>query len=527
MRSTRWTLLQTAVVGRDSLRRVLAIAAQGMIGPKADGEPFIRLLRPTSGSSDLALGGYERDVLERDGVSPAEAYRELATYVQDRPLVAFDRARQVEDVLQAEQARHGIAPFGSGGFCLMQLAQRLLDPIPAANCKLQTLRQLYQLPEREMGTALGDLQTVVDLVGQVLWPLAEKVPLQSFAELADFAHAPWFPSRIAFGKFKGRHFQDAHQDKELRAWLESLATSVSGASAEMGAWYLAQLAAGRGRVTASGVVVYQNLELAELERQVADARAQLAELESEHTSTLHAVNVTQARLFALVRPHYERRDRLQLIVDYRRRFLRVLLREGEDAADEVAGEYEEARHASGREYEDAARAAAGREALTDEAKQELQALWKKLVRVHHPDRFATDPQKLESYTRLTKEINHARDTGDIAKLREIAADPNAFMLRHGLGRLNFTDDDDLASLKKLLEAIKVEIVKTIEALDELKADPKYELHKLVSLSPGYLEEGAGDVIAAIKGEIATLEGEAASLQTEIDALVSPGVRTVA
>jgi len=26
------------------------------------------------------------------------------------------------------------------------LAQRLLDPVPAGNCKLQTLRQYYRLP---------------------------------------------------------------------------------------------------------------------------------------------------------------------------------------------------------------------------------------------------------------------------------------------------------------------------------------------------------------------------------------------
>ena len=39
------------------------------------------------------------------------------------------------------------------------LAQRLMDPVPAGNCKLQTLRQYYRLPERGAHTALGDVET--------------------------------------------------------------------------------------------------------------------------------------------------------------------------------------------------------------------------------------------------------------------------------------------------------------------------------------------------------------------------------
>ena len=40
----------------------------------------------------------------------------------------------------------------------MRLAQRLLDPVPAWNCKLQTLR--LRLPERGAHTALGNANTL-------------------------------------------------------------------------------------------------------------------------------------------------------------------------------------------------------------------------------------------------------------------------------------------------------------------------------------------------------------------------------
>ena len=51
----------------------------------------------------------------------------------------------------------------------------------------------------------------------------------------------WFPSRIAFGKHKGRLFQEARKDAELRRWLDWLAGSSNARSAKMGRWYLRQL----------------------------------------------------------------------------------------------------------------------------------------------------------------------------------------------------------------------------------------------------------------------------------------------
>ena len=84
--------------------------------------------------------------------------------------------------------------------------------MPAGNCKLQTLRQYYRLPESGAHTALGDVLTVIDLMQQVPRPLAEKRGLDTWEALKEFAGDEWYPSRLAFGKFKGRLYQEAKQD---------------------------------------------------------------------------------------------------------------------------------------------------------------------------------------------------------------------------------------------------------------------------------------------------------------------------
>ena len=104
----------------------------------------------------------------------------------------------------------------------MPLAQRLLDPLPAGNCKLQTLRQYYRLPERGAHAALGDICTLADLFATVLRPIAEQRGLEPWAQLAAYASGEWYPSRIAFGKHKGRSIAEARTRFAIAAksaWL--------------------------------------------------------------------------------------------------------------------------------------------------------------------------------------------------------------------------------------------------------------------------------------------------------------------
>ena len=126
------------------------IAAQRMRGWERVGEPFRRLLNHNKDISPEAsrVHGYTREILERDGEPPEQVYAALREYAANLPVVSYNLEYDWDSVLLPEWQRLGIAPIGSRGLCAFRLAQRLLDPVPAGNCKLQTLRQYYRLPER-------------------------------------------------------------------------------------------------------------------------------------------------------------------------------------------------------------------------------------------------------------------------------------------------------------------------------------------------------------------------------------------
>ena len=243
MTDSAWILFDTETTGFSAPIFVVELAAQRMRGWSAEGEPFRKLLNQNQEIPAEAsrVHGYTREILERDGEPAQQVYREFAAYAGDLPLVSYNLEYDLDEVLQPEWRRLRIAPVGQRGFCALRLAQRLLDPVPAGNCKLQTLRQYYRLPERGAHTALGDVQTVADLFANVLRPIAGHRGLDSWEKLAAFAAEEWYPSRIAFGKHKGRLIQEARKDAELRRWLDWLAGSANSRNAKMGRWYLRQL----------------------------------------------------------------------------------------------------------------------------------------------------------------------------------------------------------------------------------------------------------------------------------------------
>jgi DNA polymerase-3 subunit epsilon len=221
-----WILIDTETSGLAAPIFVVELAAQRMRGWEPIGAPFRRLLNQNIDIPPEAsrVHGYTREILERDGDPPVEVYRDFLKYVGGLPLVSYHLDYDLEDVLKPEWRRLRIEPIGTAGFCALRLAQRLLDPVPAGNCKLQTLRQFYRLPERGAHTALGDVETVADLMVNVLRPIAERRGLKSWPDICAYARADWYPSRIMFGKFKGRDFRDARTDEPLRGWLTWLAS---------------------------------------------------------------------------------------------------------------------------------------------------------------------------------------------------------------------------------------------------------------------------------------------------------------
>jgi hypothetical protein len=113
---------------------------------------------------------------------------------------------------------------------------------------------------------------------------------------------------------------------------------------------------------------------------------------------------------------------------------------------------------SHREYDSTAAALEGKRELNDEETARLKQLWKKLVRMFHPDLHEHDPEKRKTYERLTQAINEARDRGDIELLEEIAKDPKAFILKQGWVSVSLNGDHGLKELRSLYEHLQARIL---------------------------------------------------------------------
>lgn len=543
MNDHAWVLIDTETTGLVAPIFVVELGAQRMRGWEPEGPAFRQLLNQNLDIPPEAsrIHGYTREILDRDGAPATSVYRDFAAYAGGLPIVAFNLEYDFDEVLTPEWGRLGIKPIGTPGFCALRLAQRLLDPVPAGNCKLQTLRQYYRLPERGAHTALGDVETVVDLLTRVLRPIAESRQLESWADICAYAEAEWFPSRIAFGKFKGRQFQDARNDPALHGWLHWLAASKSTRSSQMGRWYLKRLelddaldaatepvtTTSDGDVQASdgsalphaSIVIFIDPQIEQLRQLVAGARTRLAEIEAGYTKDRHAVDLTQAAIFKLMRVHYQARDRLRLVIDYRSKYLKTLLHSGEDEAEQVADDYVNAKNQADSNYAEVEAAVSRRKRLSHDEENELKTLWKKLVRLYHPDRFAHQPDKIETYNKLTSAINQAREDGNIARLREIANDPHGFILRKGWASLDFDDGAEVKNMRRLLDTLQIEILTAMESLNNLHESTEFELYRLSAQKPSLLDEVAAEQAKVIAAEIAQLELQAAQLQFEIADLV--------
>ena len=97
----------------------------------------------------------------------------------------------------------------------------------------------------------------------------------------------------------------------------------------------------------------------------------MAELEVDYTKEKSRVDATQAILFRQLREHYQKRDRLRLIVDYRKKFLDSLVRGGDEEAKQAEANYEQAKALSDKDYEETAATVARQNPLTADEEAEL------------------------------------------------------------------------------------------------------------------------------------------------------------
>ena len=267
------------------------------------------------------------------------------------------------------------------------------------------------------------------------------------------------------------------------------------------------------------IIYYENAEASEdLRARVEVARARLAEVEAAYTIDKAKVDSLQASLFQRLRTYRQERDRLRLIVDYRRQFLAGVLRGDAAEAERVKQAQAEAEARNAREYEETAQVLAAKKELTAQDEAALGKLWKNLVKLYHPDRFSHEPDKLDTYGKLTAAINRAKDTGDLAMLKQIADDPHGFILKQGWTSLDFRDEEQAKRLEQLYVSLMAEIRNMLTLRERLHQSPEFELYQLTAKKPEMLDTVAEKQKALLESEIAELTRETERLAAEIGKL---------
>jgi hypothetical protein len=87
-------------------------------------------------------------------------------------------------------------------------------------------------------------------------------------------------------------------------------------------------------------VVFQQPELELYQRLVEAARNQLADLELEFGIAKSKVYAIRSKLFGALRTYNQERNRLRVLVNFRKAFIERLLAEGEEATEATTGDYQ-------------------------------------------------------------------------------------------------------------------------------------------------------------------------------------------
>ena len=81
--------------------------------------------------------------------------------------------------------------------------------------------------------------------------------------------------------------------------------------------------------------------------------------------------------------------------------------------------------------------------------------------------------------------------------------------------MDFSDEAELAQLRRLHETLQLEIIAVLESLNRLRESPDYELCQLSEQTPGVLDELAAERRKLLEKESGELQQQADKLAEEI------------
>lgn len=184
---TTWTLLDTETDGLEPPIHVIDVAAQRFDGLTPIGDPFqVFINHEISIPEDaIAIHGYTTDFIIENGVPPSEGYGMLRQYIEDNPVVAHYLAFDWDRVLVPELIRLREKPIGRRGFCSWLLSRRAMPEHPTH--RLDYLRDHHDLACTQPHTALGDVESIADLLTRIIFPRLLMVGIDSIEGVRDFA----------------------------------------------------------------------------------------------------------------------------------------------------------------------------------------------------------------------------------------------------------------------------------------------------------------------------------------------------
>jgi len=211
MTGTDWVIVDTETDGCRAPIHIVEICAQRMRGWEPCGAPFrvwldhdVPIPREV-----VAIHGYTREFLREHGSDPRAAHRALGDYAGGLPFVAHNLAFDWDRCLVPEWTRLDLLELaatefrlsaetplppltqanalGRRGFCSVALARRVLGKEEVRGHGLQTLRAHFGLNAAGSAhQALGDVQTTVELLRDVLAPRLHRAGMEDFHTIAAF-----------------------------------------------------------------------------------------------------------------------------------------------------------------------------------------------------------------------------------------------------------------------------------------------------------------------------------------------------
>ena len=212
----------------------------------------------------------------------------------------------------------------------------------------------------------------------------------------------------------------------------------------------------------------------------------LNDLETRYYDIKNMIEVFKVQKNVLVRDKLEEQTICQLTLNYLELFLTKILSNNVDDIDKIIDEYCATLRQLRSNQKSSTLSNDFKKNVSDDDLAEISYLWKMLVKIFHPDRYS-NLNKREACQRVSSLINDARDQSNIILLREIASDPEAFLLIKEWSLLSPTESFCLDRLESMHNSIIFKIIKYNEMIEEVSCQPEYRMSQISAKVPSYLK----------------------------------------